>query len=301
MTTCSQLIDETHGLLQSFSLDESQSTTLASSIGASDLALTVTATRGIATGISPGIIEINEELIYCDSVDSSGNATVPAWGRGYLGTTPAAHTAGARVISQPTFPRYWTLQAINETIQRIFPEVFAIRQEELTTTLPIITYALPSDAQWILNIKWQVPDGRQYWQSVRRWRISPGGGTQFGDSGITVDVADSMPPGRPIQFLYAARPTLLVNETDDFVSTTGLNIGLRDVVCLGAAANLTMSQELSRLQMSSVEQQNRAQLVAPSAALTSSDQLEKRFERRLMEERRSLQRLYPPRVTGNWI
>jgi hypothetical protein len=75
---------------------------------------------------------------------------------------------------------------------------------------------------------------------------------------------------------------------------------MRDVLVLGAVAQLLPSQELSRLQMSSVEQQNRSGLVAPSAALTSSRYLEQKFQVRLQEERRSLQRLYPPRLTGVW-
>jgi hypothetical protein len=299
--TCSQMIYETQGLLSSWSFDESQSTSLGAALGVSDTAFTVSTPRGIATGVSPGIVEIDQELMYCDSVNQSGNVTIVPWGRGYLGTTPAAHSAGARVVSQPTFPRYWTMQAMNEVMERIFPMVFAVKQVELTTTFPKITYQLPPDAQWVLGARWQLPDGRLYWQSIRRWRMSPGGGTQFGDQGVTVDVADSMIPGRPIQFLYAAKPGLFTAETDDFTTVTGLNLGIRDVVTLGAAAQMTTSQELSRLQVSSVEQQNRSQLVAPSAALTSSRFLEQRFQERLMEERRSLQRLYPPRITGVWI
>lgn len=299
--TCRELIDETHGLLQSFSLDESQSTTLANPIAPGDLTFTVTQTRGIATGFSPGVIEIDQELIYCDSVDADGNATIPAWGRGYLSTTPATHASGARVISQPIFPRAWTMRAINETIDRVYPEVFAVKSFETTTTVPRITYQLPADCERVLKAAWQEPGPVEYWRTVRRFRMSPGGGTLFGDTGRTVDVADRMWPGRPIQFLYASRPQHLAAETDDFEEVTGLGSGMFDVVTFGAASGLlTVSQELSRLQMSSVEQQNRSQLVAPSAALTSSRYLDQKFQQRLKEERVSLQQLYPPRVTGVW-
>jgi hypothetical protein len=299
--TASKMIDETKGLLQSWSLDEEQSTTLQNTMGSADLTFQVTSARGVATGVSPGIIEIDNELIYADTVSPTGAATIPPWGRGYLNTTPANHTAGSRVVSQPTFPRAKVLDSLNQVMQRIFPSVWAVKSTELTTTFPVITYDVGDDAEWVLGARWQVPDGRQYWQSIRRWRISPGGGTHFGNTGITVDIGDDMIPGRPIQILYAAKPKPLVLETDDFETVTGLNLGIEDVVTLGAAAALTESQELSRLQMSSVEQQNRAQLVAPSAALTSSRYLEQRFQQRLLEERRSLQRLYPPHVTREWI
>lgn len=298
--TAAQLIDEVHGLLQSFSLDESQSTTLAADVTSGALTLTVTDTRGVAVGVSPGVIEIGQELLYVATVDASGTATVPPWGRGYLGTTAAAHTAGSRVISQPTFPRAWTLQAINETLDRVFPEVFAVKSTELTTTFPVLTYTLPSDAEWVLKAAWQTPSAAQYWQAVKRFRMSAGGGSLFGDTGKSVDVADGIVPGRPIQFLYAASPTHLAAETDVFETVTGLGSGLIDVVALGAASSLMVSQEASRLQLSSVEQQNRSGLVAPSAALTTSNLMDKRFQTRLLEERKSLQRLYPPRITGAW-
>lgn len=301
MVTLGQMIDETHGLLQSWSLDSEQVTTLAAPLGPTDVTGSVTAARGIATGISPGICEAGLEMFYVDSITQTGGFTVPAWGRGYLGTSAAQHQTGDRVISQPTFPRFWTREALNETMNRIFPDVFAVKQVELTTTAPRVTYQLPSDAQWVLGAKWQVPDGRQYWDTIRRWRVSPGGGTQFGDTGITVDVGDQMVPGRPIQFLYAAEPKPFVNETDDFVGVTGLPASLRDVVILGAASAMTMSQELSRLQLASIEQQDRSREVAPSAGLTSSQALERKFQTRLMEERKTLQRLYPPRITGSWL
>lgn len=299
--TGAALINETQALLQGFSLDEAQSTTLGAGISATDTSFTVTATRGVATGVSPGVIEIDQELIYCDSVDSAGNATIPPWGRGYQGTVPAVHNAGARVISQPGFPRFYTLRAINQTIERVFPTVFAVKVIETTTTFPVITYPLPNDAQWLLNAAWQVPDASQYWQSVRRWRMTPGGGTLLGDTSKAVDIGDGIVPGRPLQIIYAAKPAPLVSETDDFTTTTGLPQSLSDVIELGAASGmLTISQELSRLQMSSVEQQNRASLVAPSAALTSSRYLDQRFQARLAEEQQSLRKLYPPRISGVW-
>jgi hypothetical protein len=298
--TAGKLIDEVKGGLQSYALDEEQSTTLAAPIGSMDLGFSVTASRGVATGISPGIVEIGSELLYCDVVNEDGTVSVVPWGRGYLSTTPVAHPINSRIVSQPSFPRAKILDAINQTLSRIFPDIFAVKQVELTTTTPIRTYAMPADCQSILYVRWQLPDASQSWTTVRRWRQNPGGGTQFGDTGITVDVADGMIPGRPIQFVYAAQPAPLVNETDDFSAVTGLGASIEDVVTLGAQVQLLPGLELSRLQMSTVEQQNRAQLVAPSAALTSTRFLELRFQTRLAEERKTLLLKYPPRLTMEW-
>lgn len=301
MPNTGQVIEETLALMQSWSNDQAQSTTLTAPLTSGALTFPYDATANVATGISPGLVEIDRELMYVSSVDGT-NATVPAWGRGYRGTIAASHSTGARVISQPAFPRQKTLDAINQIFERVFPRIYAVKQYETITTLPVVTYDLPDDAQWVLSAKWQVSDGRKYWSDIRRWRMSSGGGTQFGDglNGVTVDVADAMQPGRPIQFLYAAKPTALVSDTDDFVTVSGLNAGLVDVVELGAATQLVTALELSRLQVSSVEQQARSTTVAPSAALTASRYLDTRFNERLEEERKALQRLYPPRLTRKW-
>lgn len=296
----SKMIDEVRGGLQGWASDEEQSTTLAALMGNLDLSFSVTNVRGVATGISAGIVEIGQELVYADTVGADGTVTVTPWGRGYQSTVAAIHAAGVRVISQPSFPRAKIVDAINQVLERVFPDVFAVKVIELTTTVPVITYLLPADCQNVLGIRWMRPDGRQYWQAATNWRMSPGGGTLFGDTGRSVDIADAMLPGRPLQITYAAKPAQLVNETDDFETVTGLNLGVEDVITLGATVQMLPPEELSRLQQSSVEQQNRAQLVAPSAALTATRALEQRFQQRLAEERRTLQRLYPPRVNRSW-
>lgn len=298
MTTCGQLIDETQALMQSWAMDQAPSVSLSAAI-TDPAALTFAYDgSGIGSGLTTGVVEIDRELLYVSNVDGA-TATVPPWGRGYRNTTAAVHASGSRVISQPLLPRQKTLDALNQVFERIFPRVYAVKSYETVTTIPVITYDLPDDAQWVLSAKWMVPDGRQYWENIRRWRVSSGGGTEFGDTGITVDVEDTMMPGQPIQFLYAAKPTPLVNDSDNFTAT-GLNAGLVDVVELGAASQLSPALEMSRLSTMSVDQQQRGQGVAPGAALNASKYLDARFTERLEEERKSLQRLYPPRLTRKW-
>lgn len=300
MATCGLLLDEVLGKLESWSLDEEQATTLAAPMTAGGTTFTVTSARSVALGISSGIIEIDSELMYVSNV-SGTSVTIEPWGRGYKNTVPAAHNAGARVVSQPLFPRSKILDAVNQTLGRVFPELYAVTTYETTSTLPVRIYPLPAGSQWLIDARWQVPNGTKTWQSLKWWRVDPGGGTQFGDGpGITVELGDAIPSGRPLAFRYASAPGLFTAEADVYKTVTGLPDSTRDVIVLGTASALVQSQELSRLQVSSVEQQNRSQLVAPSAALTSSRYLEQAFQQRLKEERQSLQRLYPPRIQWKW-
>jgi hypothetical protein len=293
------MVDEVLDLLESRTQD--QASTLAADMTAGDSSFTVTSARGIALGLSPGVVEIGSELLYVSGV-SNVTATVEPWGRGFDSTVPAAHTAGSRVVSQPTFPRARVLDKINQGVGRVYPELFAVASYETTTTYPVTTYDTPDDLKWVLDVRWQPDTQSLRWVQVQRWRLDPGGGTQVGDglNGLTIEIGDRIPDGRPLHVLYAKAPTLLASETDVFETVTGLPASCRDVVELAAAAALTPSLELSRLQVSSAEQQNRAGLVAPSAALTSSRVLEASFQQRLREEQQSLRKLYPPRIMRMW-
>lgn len=297
MSTAGDLVEETLGLLESYSLDEEQATTLAGDISPTDLTFTVTTSRGVATGISPGIVEIGSELLYVSAVDGT-TATVEPWGRGYKKTTATSHTSGDRVVSQPLFPRSMVLTALNETVSRVFPEVYAVKQADFTVTVPSITYDLPDEARWIIEAAWQVPNGMQYWQSCVKARILPSGGVA-GLGNVEADIADRMYPGAPLRIIYAAAPTPFSSEDDDY-SVCGLPEGMRQVLKYGAAVAPTISTELSRLQVATVEQQDRAKIVSESAALTTSRLMDQMFQQRLLEERKTLQRLYPPRVSRSW-
>lgn len=301
MPDAARLINETLGQLQAYSEDSDQVTTLGADVGVDDLTFQVTIVRSGAMGLSAGVVEIDSELLYVSAIADDGTATVEPWGRGYDGTVPATHATGSRVVSSPSYPRSKVLDALNETILRVFPTIFVPKVTTLTTTVPVVTYDLPEDAEWVLDARWQPPTGVQYWQAIRRWRMSNGGTTVSGDLGVSVDVADALVPGCPIEFTYAAKPAIFTAETKDFEEVTGLPLSMRDVVVTGASSLLVTSQELSRLQTSSIEQQNRAGLVAPSAALTSSRYLEAKFQQRLQEEQVALRRKYPIRIARNWV
>lgn len=295
------MVNEVLGLLQGYSADSDQVTTLAQSMTANATSFQVTIVRSGAMGLSPGVIEIDSELLYVSAVGSDGTATVEPWGRGYNSSTAATHAAGAKVTSFPTYPRVKVLDAINEAVNRVFPALFVPAVYATTVTYPKITYDLPDTAEWVIDARWLPPTGLGIWESLRRWRMSQTKG-QIPDDGTTVDVADPVTPGQPIEFTYAKRPTIFTAESDDFVTKTGLPASTRDLIVLGAAAgSLVASQELSRLQTSSIEQQNRAQLVAPSAALTSSRYLEAKYQLRLKEEAAALRRRYPVRLGRAWV
>jgi hypothetical protein len=306
MVLASKLVDQTRGYLQTSTSDEDQSATLVTVMDDNDLAFTVSPARGLATGMSAGIIEIGSELIYVDGLAADGTCTIPPWGRGHHSTVAAAHNPGDRIISQPRYPRQTILDEINIAIGRVFPDVYVVKHYNTVTTSPSITYDVPDDFQWPLKVEWQLPDGRNYWRTVTFTRSGAGGratsaGGNNPDQGTTLDIGESMLVGMPLHIEYAAQPLPLTAETDDFTTVTGLGTNLTDVVCLGAAANLLTANEAQRAQLGTVEQQARGQYIQGGTAMNVSKYLEQRFAQRLKEERQALQLLYPPTMQRVWI
>ena len=53
---------------------------------------------------------------------------IPGFGRGYGGTTPAPHAENSQVTLTPTFPRVNVKKAINDTVNAMYPLIFAVKQ-----------------------------------------------------------------------------------------------------------------------------------------------------------------------------
>jgi hypothetical protein len=79
--------------------------------------------------------------MWIDSFDRVANtATVSPYGRGYLGTTAATHTADTKVTISPTFPRYVVKKAINDTINAAGSTIYAAKVTTFTFNAAQTTY-----------------------------------------------------------------------------------------------------------------------------------------------------------------
>ena len=106
MPNLSNMIDEVLINLAGYTFQQDRATYIVSDVSASNstIASPIILQLGSTENIGKGAIEIDEELIWIDSFDRVSNTgTVSPWGRGYLGTTQAAHTAGTKVTITPTF------------------------------------------------------------------------------------------------------------------------------------------------------------------------------------------------------
>jgi hypothetical protein len=249
--------------------------------------------------IGKGTIEINEELIWLDSFDRVSNtATVPPWGRGYLGTSVSEHTAGAKVTITPTFPRYVIKKAINDTIAAFGSTIFAVKTTSFTFNAAQTTYPFNNlGIHNIMTIMWQDIGPSEEWFPIRRWSWdSLASTTAFGAGAQTVTIGDFVQPGRTVKVVYATDPVPFTSNSQDYSTQTGLPDSTRDVAILGASYRLLTYLDPARAAQVSPQADETDSKRPFGASQTATKQLYALYTQRLNEETARQQAQYPIRV-----
>jgi len=296
MATFGQLINEVQTNLQGYTLRQDRITNLANSGGITATGLSIKI--GSADNLAKGIIQIDNELIWVNSFDRQ-NLTlnvIPGFGRGYMGTTPSPHAENARVILTPTFPVNMISQAINDTINSLYPKLFQVSSTTFTFNAAQIAYPLPDDARDVLFISWQTPGPSKEWLPVNHWRLDRMANVSAFNTNKTVNLYEKIVPGRTVQVYYSTIPTNLTNSTDDFAEVTGLPESSRDVVTLGAAYRLLSYVDTGRINLSSAEADLADTKLPSTAGASASKYVFALYQQRLQEESTKLQDRFPIRI-----
>jgi hypothetical protein len=293
MPSAGQIVDNITAQLHGWGATQDRVTSLAAPVGLTDTSITVTAAFGQSVGISPGMVEIDTEQLYVTTVDqNTGVCSLdPGFGRGYHRTTVATHVSGASVVSRPKFPRKNIFDTMNEVIGAVFPDLFVPNIYTTSVLFPQNTYTIPGGLRTIdiLDCQWQDPIGR--WTRVGSYSVDPY------DATVRLGSVPGLAIGRPLRFVYATEPQLFSSESDDFVTVTGLPPSTQDVIALGATAKMVVGLDISRAQLSSVEQSDRSRVVPPNAGINVGKYLMAEYKDRLANEAQSLRRLYKPRLS----
>lgn len=219
------MIDEVSMNLSGYTLQQDHATYLSAAVttttstSASPLILSL----GSTENLGKGIIEIDEELLWVDSYDRvCGTAIVSPYGRGYLGTTAATHTADTKVTIAPTFPRFAVKRAINDTISAVGSSIFAASTTTITSNAAVAAFRLPTtgttlNIRNILSVAYQSIGASKEWIPIRTWRFDGNANSTAFTSGQTISIYDVVPSGRTIQIVYSKDPTPF---TDSFFSVS---------------------------------------------------------------------------------
>jgi hypothetical protein len=293
MTTFNELTEEILINLEGFTLRQDRATYLTAGIDDNDLSI------ALASGdnIGKGVLEIDDELIHIDSVDRSDrSAVISPFGRGYRGTTAAAHSLNSKVTFAPSFPRISVKRAINDTLRAVYPNVYGVASHTFTFNASQNTYSLPAAAETVLAVSWDSIGPSGEWIPIRRWRHDPMAATADFANGNTITLNDSILPGRTVQVVYAKTPTPLSADADVFTTTTGLEESSRDLIVYGASYRMASFLDPGRLTFTSPEADANDQTRPFGSGTSTARYLYSLYQQRLQEETNRLNGKYPVRV-----
>lgn len=295
--TLQQMVYQVRHYLQGFSQEQQQYTYLASPILSTDLTLTV----ADGTQFSRGEIEVGgQELIYLNTINQSANsAAVIPGGRGWMGSTASAWPGNTIVEDNPVFPYVRVVEAINATIDAVYPDLFVPATKAITKLSVVFGYELPG-AEEVISVRYNIigPSHTTPW--ARRWRFDNSADTNVFPSGKSIWLGEDVTPGQTVTVQYMKIPSSLVNPSDDFVAVTGLPASARDLVIWGACERLAPTLEGPRLLIQAAEVAERGQMTPSGSASKISQYFHQLYENRLNEERRKLYDRFerPPHFTS---
>jgi hypothetical protein len=292
-TTLIDIMNDVQMDLSGFTYRQDRVTYLTQAATSGALTLNVASTENIGKGI----IEIDDEMILVDAYDRQSNIlTIAPFGRGYNSTTAAAHDANAKVTITPTYPRAAIKRAVNDTVNAVYPKVFAIGSTPVSFLASRTTYEVPAPAIQILSMAWQSVGPTKEWLPIRQWRWDPIAYTTSFTSGRTVSIYDNVLPGRTINIVYAKLPTIMANLTDDFEATTGLPSSMRDVIIYGAAWRLSSYIDPARISITSAAADEFDAKRPYGTGTNVTKGLQALYQQRLEEESLKQKIQYPTRV-----
>ena len=303
-TTLTDMINEVSINLSGYTLQQDRATHITANVvaDASTIAAPITLSLASTDSVGKGIIEIDEELFWVDNYDRVGNtATIAPYGRAYLGTTLAAHTAGVKVTIAPTFPRFTIKRAINDTINAIGASIFAAKTTTITSNAAVAAFRLPTtgttlNISKILSIAYQTLGASKEWTPIRSYRFDGNANSTAFTSGQTVSIYDYIPSGRTIQIVYATDPTPFTDNTETFTTQTGLPESCKDIIILGATYRLLSNLDPARASMVSPQADETDSKRPYGSSQSLTKQVYALFSQRLNEEVKSQQDKYPIRV-----
>lgn len=294
MPTLNELVGEVKSKLIGYTLNQDRLTYLNGNITASATSLTV----GTTDNFAKGIVEIDDELLWVDSYNkSTGMLNIaPGFGRGYSGTVPSPHSTNAQVTLSPTFPKVIIKQAINDTINSVFPKLWAVASTTFTYNTAVSTYALPDDAQDVLAVSWESIGPSKEWIPVKRWRVDPMANATAFNSNNSISIYDPITPGRTVQVWYTKEANTLSSNEQDFANVTGLPSSSKDVIVLGAVSRLLSFIDAGRINYTSAEADLSSTKLGGSTGTSVSRYIYALYQQRLNEESGRLQGKYPVKL-----
>lgn len=287
--TFDDLVREVRSTLRGYGLNREQVTFLNG--GLTNSASTFTVDDG--TLIQPGIVEIENECIYVQSI-ATNTVTVTPDGRGWDGTTAASHADNKRVTVNPPFPTWRIARAINDTIIGTYPTLWGVGVTTFAFNGSVSTYALPADATEVLSVSATVIGPSKEQAEIYEYKFEANAdATQF-PTGKCITLRAFPDFGQTVTVAYQKAPSEIT--TGDNLTVSGLRDTARALVVYGATSRIVSFLDSSRASIGSAIGAEIADTNRIGTATQLAAQLTARYQMELGAEQKRLRLANPPRM-----
>jgi hypothetical protein len=289
MSTASALLDRVNRQLLSGTIEERNK--LATTVSSSDASFVMTYDLG---GLRAGtVFEIDSELVYVwEATSGSKSVTVE---RGYMGTTAAAHTAGAIVTLNPRFPKAQMLEALNQDIDDMSSPLNGLfrvvstdvdyngadRQINLTGATSIIDLL-------DVRLRYLATD----YPVIRKVRLQRDLPTSDFASGFALVFDESVMAGT-LRVRYKAPFVRVSTISDSLQSVANIPVTMEDILEMGVMSRMLSMREVKRNFIESQGDTRRSDEVPPGAMRDSFSNILRLRRDRIIAEAAKLARQYP--------
>lgn len=244
MSTFAQLADRVEAVLHGYTENTEPSTWLTTTATSTSTSLTV----HDASVVGRGYVQIDDEIVFVNNTDNVANTlTLSPWGRGQRGTQPASHNQNAKVTVSPLFPRQEIKNAINNTIDAMYPSVFATGSHDFAYIASQYSYQIPAEVENVLSVTYSIVGPSKEWFPARGWQLDRTADSDAFSTGKSLSIYSEIVPGQTVHVSYSKRPTLLTSDNQEYATTTGLPSYSEDVAIYGAAFRMISFLDPSRL------------------------------------------------------
>ena len=289
MSTASALLDRVNRQLLSGTVEERNK--LATTVTSSDTSFVMSYDLG---GLRAGtVFEIDSELVYVWEATSGTKAVTVE--RGYMGTTAAAHTAGAIVTLNPRFPKAQMLEALNQDIDDLSSPLNGLfrivsvdldyngsdRQIDITGATSVLD---------LIDVRLRYLDSD--YPVIRMTRLQRDLPTSDFPSGYAIVFDESVMAGS-LRVRYKAPFTRVSSVSDSIQSVANVPVTMEDILELGVMSRMLSMREVKRNFIESQGDTRRSDEVPAGAMRDSFSNILRLRRDRIIAEAAKLARQYP--------
>ncbi len=237
------------------------------------------------------VLSMDMELMYVTAFNT--DTSMASVARGYQGSLPAEHIAGALVYVQPKFSRYDIGVAINQELNSLSGAgLFQIKTDDITYNPVYQGYDLPTDPGFfdVIGVRYkQVTPVRNY-PPIGRWAVLRQMTDPVFPSTQALIVYGAGYPGLPLHVWYSCAFGPLTELSDGIHEMSGLPTTAIDILSVGAQIILVNAREVKRNFTETQPDPRKAAEVPPLAVANSIKGLEAWRATRVAEERTRLEK-----------